>query len=448
MAKEKKKKQFIPTKKHLAREQREKRQVLYLTIAVIAVVMCVVGVIGYGYLDQEVLQGKRALITVNGEKFSVNDFRSFTKYYRYTQIQQADGILNIAQMFGPEMTQNFTSQLTQIMNNMDAFRSGQIAIDQITQSLLLRQEAERRGISISQEELDKYTQELLGYFPDGTPTPTTTPELLPTSTLSAQQISMMPPEVTEAVALVPTDTTNTELTETPSLAFTPTATSILTPTATATVYTQDAFQENYDKMITDFEENFEIPQNILLFIFEAQLYRQKLFEQITADLDCVQEQVWAQHILVADEGLAKDIHNRLEEGEDWTVMAATYSLDEGNKNENGDLGWFGSGQMVPPFEETAFSLDIGEISDPVQTDFGWHIIRIIGHEDNSLTASACNEYQTHEFQLWVNEMKENSEIETMENWQSVVPLLPAMPQEMESLINQITAPQVIPTPNQ
>jgi len=183
MVKETRKKTVGLTKKHLARKQREDRQVRLIIIISVIVILLVVGVLAYGYLDQQVLKGRRAVITVNNEEISVNEFRSFTKYYRYTLIRQAESTLNLIQMFGPEMSQSFTSQLTQIQDSLDPFRSGQIAIDQLVDSTLIRQEAVIRGITVSQEEIDAYAQEVFGYFPDGTPTPSATPELLPTSTL-------------------------------------------------------------------------------------------------------------------------------------------------------------------------------------------------------------------------------------------------------------------------
>jgi peptidyl-prolyl cis-trans isomerase D len=444
MAKESRKNTNIPTKKHLARQQREKRQVQIITSISIAVILLVVGVLAYGYLDQQVLKGRRAVITVNDDKISVNDFRAVTKYYRFTLIQQANNTLQMAQMFGPELAQSFTGQLTQIKDNLEPERAGQVAIDQLVDSTLLRQEAERRGISISQEELDNYAQEALNYFPNGTPTPTATTEQKPTSTLSAMQLTMMPPTATATTA--PADDVTTEFTATATLEFTPTATEILTSTATPTVYTFDAFQENYDTMISNFMEDYEIPEKTILYVMESQLYQQKLFEEIVGDLECTQEEVWAQHILVDEEDLAKNIKLRLDEGEDWALMAATYSTDESNKNTSGDLGWFGKGRMVEPFEEAAFALEIGEVSDPVQTDFGWHIIRVLGHEERPLTSSACQEFRQAEFQKWLKELRDNSEVEIKDSWNTVVPLLPELSEEMVNIINGLSVPQANPTP--
>ncbi len=86
-------------------------------------------------------------------------------------------------------------------------------------------------------------------------------------------------------------------------------------------------------------------------------------------------QVRAAHILVEKESQAKGLKNRIESGEDFAKMAKQFSLCP-SKQRGGDLGYFGRGQMVPEFETAAFNLPKGEISEPVQTDFGWHIIKV------------------------------------------------------------------------
>lgn len=93
------------------------------------------------------------------------------------------------------------------------------------------------------------------------------------------------------------------------------------------------------------------------------------------------EQVEASHILVEDEATAQEVLDKLEAGEDFAELAKEYSID-GSGASGGELGFFGKGRMVPPFEEAAFSMEIDEISDPVQSDFGYHIIKVTGHKES------------------------------------------------------------------
>ncbi|MBB6176612.1 foldase protein PrsA [Anoxybacillus tengchongensis] len=90
--------------------------------------------------------------------------------------------------------------------------------------------------------------------------------------------------------------------------------------------------------------------------------------------------VKASHILVEDEKTAKEIKAKLEKGEDFAKLAKEYSKDTGSAQEGGDLGWFGPGKMVEEFEKAAYALNVGEISDPVKTQFGYHIIKVTDKE--------------------------------------------------------------------
>ncbi len=85
--------------------------------------------------------------------------------------------------------------------------------------------------------------------------------------------------------------------------------------------------------------------------------------------------VRAAHILVETKSQAQGLKNRIEGGEEFGAMAKQFSKCPSGQR-GGDLGYFGRGQMVPEFETAAFNLPKGELSEPVQTDFGWHIIKV------------------------------------------------------------------------
>jgi peptidyl-prolyl cis-trans isomerase C len=81
------------------------------------------------------------------------------------------------------------------------------------------------------------------------------------------------------------------------------------------------------------------------------------------------------HILVPTEAEAKQLLQRIKSGERFEDVAQKYSKCPSGK-KGGELGWFGPGQMVKPFEDAAFKGKKGEIVGPVKTEFGWHIIKI------------------------------------------------------------------------
>ena len=87
-------------------------------------------------------------------------------------------------------------------------------------------------------------------------------------------------------------------------------------------------------------------------------------------------EVRASHILVEEEAKAQDLKKQLDEGADFAALAAEHGTD-GTKTRGGDLGWFVHEQMVPEFADAAFALEPGTISDPVQSPFGWHLIKVV-----------------------------------------------------------------------
>jgi peptidyl-prolyl cis-trans isomerase C len=89
-----------------------------------------------------------------------------------------------------------------------------------------------------------------------------------------------------------------------------------------------------------------------------------------------EEEVRARHILVESKDKAREIFEKIAHGSDFAQLAKEHSKDPGSKDQGGELGFFKRGQMVPQFEEAAFKLKKGEVSDPFESQFGWHIIRV------------------------------------------------------------------------
>jgi len=88
------------------------------------------------------------------------------------------------------------------------------------------------------------------------------------------------------------------------------------------------------------------------------------------------EQVRARHILVPDLKTAETVEQKLKAGGNFADLAKQYSTDPATKDKGGELGWFGHGQMVAPFDKAAFSLAVGQTSQPVKSPFGYHIIQV------------------------------------------------------------------------
>jgi peptidyl-prolyl cis-trans isomerase C len=98
------------------------------------------------------------------------------------------------------------------------------------------------------------------------------------------------------------------------------------------------------------------------------------------------EEVRARQILVVSKDKAREVYEKLAHGSDFAQLAGGYSKDPGSKDQGGDLGFFGRGQMVPQFEEAAFRLKKGEVSEPFESQFGWHIVRLDDRRQRSAPA--------------------------------------------------------------
>ncbi|MCK2005235.1 peptidylprolyl isomerase [[Brevibacterium] frigoritolerans] len=132
------------------------------------------------------------------------------------------------------------------------------------------------------------------------------------------------------------------------------------------------------------------------------------------------EQVEASHILVEDEKTAKKVAKELAAGGDFAKLAAEYSTDTETADNGGSLGYFGKGDMAEEFEDVAFDLDINKVSEPVKTEYGYHIIKVTGKkeakkanlEDSKevIKETLLSERLQEEYPVWLAEVKKDHDI--------------------------------------
>lgn len=120
--------------------------------------------------------------------------------------------------------------------------------------------------------------------------------------------------------------------------------------------------------------------------------------------------------------LAQEIQQRLLAGESFDTLARQYSDDTGSGAQGGDLGWFGKGRMVAPFEEAAFSQEIGQISEPIKSEFGYHIIEVLEKDENRpKDPNQIEQERQQAYQTWLNEAKTATAIERPEDLTALLP---------------------------
>ena len=416
----------VVTKKHIARLERERRQSNIIRAIAISGILIVVLLLGYGYLKLNVLQLREPIAKVNGVTITTGQWQERVQLQRFNLLNLYNTYQFYQQNFGMDTSQ----QLQQIQLTLQSPETlGQQVLDQMIEDILIRQEAEKRGISVSADEVEAAIQEAYNFSPNGTPTPTITPTEFSLPTLSSEQLTIYPATATPTEVLTSTPAP----TNTPDNSVTPIATSTIAPptptfvpqnaTATATPFTLEGFKTEFAKSMDNFKAS-GVSEATIRAAYENQLFRQKLEEVITADTPRTEEQVWARHILVADKGKAATVMALLKHGTDFGKLARDFSTDTGSGAKGGDLGWFGKGAMVAEFEKAAFSMKIGEISEPIQSQFGYHIIQVLGHDNIPLNASQYEEKRKTAFTEWLTKTREAADITIFDVWKQRVPTAP------------------------
>ena len=378
----KREKTKIVSKKHLARQEREEIQMRYIKYGSAALLVVVALLVGYALVNAYIIIPNQPVAVVNGEKISATDYKNRVKFERYHLIDRMYNTINLMQTVGNDETiqQYLQNNLQQYQVQLQPDIHGAMVINNMIEDTLIRQEAKKLGITVSEADIDAYIQDMFGYSPEG----------------SSASAPVLDPN---SGALAPTPT----------------------------VYTESAFQEDYQTLLDNYQQYIGLSEDQFRDIIADLVLRDKVFEEITKDVPNEEEQVWARHILVETEAEAQDVLARLESGEDFAALAQEVSIDSGTADNGGDLGWFGRGRMVPEFEDAAFALEPGEISQPVETAYGYHIIQVL---DKGIRPMDDNTYQQKKqafFDDWLAALRDAADIQEDGYWKEIYPEVPPMP---------------------
>lgn len=425
---------FSSSKKHLARLEKERRQRTALIIGTAAVLIIVFGLIFSGVVNHIITQ-RQPVAIIDEEEISTNEFQKRVKYERYQLVRRYLSLYQNMLSFGAgeDFLTFFEDELSKIQNQLDSPFFGQGILNRMIEDILIQQEVIARDIQVSEEEIDEAIKEAFGFTPTGIlPTFTPRPTSPPTSTLSATQYALVSPTPTQTQTSTPevTPTATTTSSPSPTQADVETATTTATPLVEPTADPLVRFEEDFAFFMDDLQAATKVDEEEFRSYFANFLFREKVFELITIDVERYTDQVWARHILVETEEEAQAAHERIMAGEDWTELASELSTDEGTKDTGGDMGWFPMGRMVAEFEEVAFSLGIGEISEPFNSVFGWHIIQVLGHEERMLDPNEYEQLRQIVFMEWLNELRDNATIEIAEDLNELTPIEPDLPDHL------------------
>lgn len=406
----------LTTRKHLARAAHERAQARWIIGGTLVIMLAAVGLLVYGWLNNAVLIPRQPVAIVNGEEISTRRFQSRVRLVRLALLSQAQNAESLRSLFSsdPSLSSMIDQQIQSIQQQMaDPTALGLKTLEGLIDEILVRQEANRRGITVTADEVTRAVEEVFGFYINGTPTPqpTATGLAVTPTTVRGTPTSEPGPSATPSV--------------TPTAGPSPTATATGTPLPTPTPYTLDAYQADYAARIT-YIERIGSDEAAFLSQYEARLYRERLLQTFEADVPRQVEQVHARHILVADEATAQQILRRLQNGESWYSLAAELSQDQSNRDNGGDLGWFpqGLGIMVPEFEQAAFATPVGEISQPVQTSVGWHLIQVVAKELRPLTDTQYQKALQAYLDDWLTTQREQGTVEIKAYWVDRVPTDP------------------------
>jgi len=408
-----------PTRKHLVRAERDRRMRLGLLAGSGAILAIVVGLLGYGWYQVRVLQPRQPVAEVNAELIPGGAFRSRVLFAQWNLLQQYQSLQQFLSFLGgdPETLQTYQSQLANLQLQLsDPQVLGESLLTQMVQEVLIREEAQARGIQITEADIDQSFEEAFGFFPEGTPTP----EPLPSATPGGPTAE---PTATSGEPTVEPSATGEASGVQPVVGVEETVDANATPLPSATPYTREVYQANYDSYLSNLKI-FGVDEATVRAVREAQLYREQLRESFADQVQPEQEQVWARHILVADQTLADELLTRVQAGESWETLAAEFSQDESNKDQGGDLGWFTRGAMVEPFEQAAFEGAVGDVVGPVETDFGWHLIEVLGHETRSLDPDSYERELSRIFAEWMDQARQAADVVIHDNWVERLPPAP------------------------
>jgi parvulin-like peptidyl-prolyl isomerase len=375
MAKRKVKQDIPLTRKQVSRREKERRQRLVLIAVAAAIGGLILAILGFGVYQELVGKPSAPVAKVNGVPLSTSIYQKRVRLDRMMLDANIDMMVKQRALYDPEVDAFMLSIIDQQISQLSLQRDildTESFVDGLIQEELIRQAAREAGVSVSPEEIDRQIEQEFGYSQEE---PTPAPEPSPS-----------------------TDTI--------------TSTAEITPTQAPTPMTRERFEELYGEFLTNLKNSTGLSEAEYQDIVEVTLLRGKMEEYIGQQVPTTEPQIHVRHILLDTEAEAQAVLQRLEDGEDFAALATEVSTDTLSAELGGDLGWIPRGEMDEAFDEVAFGLPLGEISDVVETPLGFHIILVEERDDDrELDAEILDQRRRDAFEVWLVDLEAEAEIE-------------------------------------
>lgn len=433
-------------KRHVPRYVIEARRERMIRRGIAALAVVIVVLLAGAYLWTNIILPRQTVATVAGVDISREDYwksRAVDLWNQGSQFQQ------FAQMVDPSMAQQYQQLAAESVNQIPSVW-GSTDVDSGTLTRMIDdqiylQSLEDQGITLTGDEVELF---MLNQFADPTiplltptPTPTFTPDRAAMATATAQALAATPQATPGTPAATPIAEAG---------AASPAASPLASPVAADSLGTPGieearAIAESNFTMFEQalFETGHLSREDYLRLVAEPALARTKIDGALTAEVGQAAEQVHAAHILVETQDLARELASQLADGADFAELAMANSIDEGTAPNGGNLGWFTRDEMVAPFAEAAFALSPGETSEPVQSEFGWHIIRVFEHDaERALTDQQITRLGQTRVASWLEDRRAELEISS-----SLPPTPTPLPEEFVAPVEAPPLPTLPPEPD-
>jgi parvulin-like peptidyl-prolyl isomerase len=380
-------------------------------------------VLAGGLFYEYVYKPNQTLATVGAVSISRQDYWKSRAIGLYEQAMQYQ---DFAQFVGPDqqgqylaLAQQSLAQLPTVWGSTDVDPA---SLQKMVDDQIYLQGMDDLGLDMSEDEIRTFA--LNRFAPPGapliapSPTATLTAERAAMATSTAAALFATP--LASPVAATPvagTSVASTPVASSPSLATpvagTPGATPLaIAPTAPAATPNPAEARATAEAGFAQFADQvFPLAhlsqEDYERLVAAPALARQKVGDALAATVGQSAPQVRAAHILLPTREEAEVARARVtEDGEDFATVARELSIDEASAANGGELGWFTREEMVAPFAEAAFALEPGAISEPVESEFGWHVIQVQERDpERPLTDLQINRLQQTAEERWLAEQR-------------------------------------------